>query len=233
MRCSRESGDGEEMALPVQGRSRRDPPRAPDRSRHSGARRAHREDRAERSKSSVLDARRAWRFAALAAAAAAIVAITLLSISEKADPASAAARDWKRWTSGRVHLELRSGSPQAISRFFADRGVAFPVSSEMIALPGYRLLGARVHSLDGRRTTFSVYRGRNNETLVYQMYEGVLGDLPGGGRVFESDGARLLVFRASDLTQVFWQEGPVVCVLVSDAPPEELVRVVLAKVRPG
>jgi hypothetical protein len=39
------------------------------------------------------------------------------------------------------------------------------------------------------------------------------------------------VFQASDLTQVFWQEGPIVCVLVSDAPTEEIVRITLGKVR--
>jgi hypothetical protein len=63
------------------------------------------------------------------------------------------------------------------------------------------------------------------------MYEGLVGDLPAGGRVLESGGVRVLVFQASDLTQVFWQEGPIVCVLVSDAPTEEIVRITLGKVR--
>jgi anti-sigma factor RsiW len=190
-----------------------------------------REDRAEASRIPLLRRRHAGRFAAFATAAAAIVAIVLLSIPRGTDLPSSAAHDWKRWTSGRLHLEVRSASPQAISRFFGDRGVSFPVPAEMIALPGYRLLGARVHFLAGRRSTFSVHRGRNNETVVCQMYEGLVGDLPAGGRVVESGGARVLVFRASDLTQVFWQDGPVVCVLVSDAAPEEIVRIALAKVR--
>lgn len=188
-----------------------------------------REDRAEAAK--PLGRRHAGRFAALAAAAAAIVALVLLSIPRGTDPPTAVAHDWRRWTSGRLHLELRSESPQAISRFFADRGFAFRVPSEMIALPGYRLVGARVHSVAGRRSTFSVYRGGRNETVICQMYEGVVGDLPAGGRVLESGGGRLLLFRASNLTQVFWQDGSIVCVLVSDAPPEEIVRIALAKVR--
>jgi anti-sigma factor RsiW len=175
--------------------------------------------------------RRLRRFLALSAAAAAIAAIVFLAISREDDPPSAAARDWKRWKSGRIHLELQSGSAAAISHFFADRGVPFRVPTEMIVLSGYRLLGARVHSLVGRTSTFSVYRGRRNETVICQMYEAVLGDLPAGGRVVERDGARFFVFRASDLTQVFWQDGPIVCVLVSDSPPEELVRLALAKIR--
>jgi anti-sigma factor RsiW len=190
-----------------------------------------REDRAEASRIPLLHRRHAGRFAVFAAAAAAIVAIVLLSIPRGTDPPSAAAHDWKRWTSGRLHLELRSGSPPAISRFFADRGIAFPVPAEMIEIPGYRLLGARVHSLGGRRSTFSVYRGRNDETVVCQMYEGSVGDLPAGGRVLENGGVRVLVFQASDLTEVFWQDGPIVCVLVSDAPPEEIVRIALDKAR--
>jgi hypothetical protein len=190
-----------------------------------------REDRAAPSRFPVLRGRRARRFAALAVAAAAAIAIALFSIPRATDLPSAAAQDWKRWTSGRLHLELRSGSPQAISRFFADRGVDFPVPSETIGIPGYHLLGARVHSLAGRKSTFSVYRGRRNETVVCQMYEGSVGDLPAGGRILESGGVRVLVFQASDLTQVFWQDGPIVCVLVSDAPPEEIVRIALDKLR--
>jgi anti-sigma factor (TIGR02949 family) len=190
-----------------------------------------REDRASPSRFPVLRGRRARRFAAFAAAAATAIAIALFSIPRATDLPSAAAQDWKRWTFGRLHLELRSGSPRVISRFFADRGLSFPVPAEMIALPGYPLLGARVHSLGGRQSTFLVYRGRRNETVVCQMYEGSVGDLPVGGRVLESGGVRVLVFRASDLTEVFWQDGPMVCVLVSDAAPEEIVRIALDKAR--
>ncbi len=187
-----------------------------------------REDRAESARNLLLRSRGARRIVAFLAAAAAAVAILLLS-PQPTDPPASAARDWERWTSGRLHLELRSESPHAISRFFAERGIAFPVPAGTLEVPGYRLVGARIHSLAGRRSAFYVYRNARNKILVCQMYEGSVADLPRGARVVARGGARLYAFRASGLTQVFWQDGRVVCALVSDIAPEELARIALPK----
>lgn len=189
-----------------------------------------REDRAEEARSPFLRGRRGMRFLAVAATAAAVIAaVFLLARPQPSDLPSSAAHDWRRWTSGRLHLELRSQSPTAVSSFFSQRDIGFPVEPESLEIPGYRLVGARAHSFAGRISALSVYRGGRDQTLVCQMYEGRVGDLPTGGRVVERGDARFYVFQASDLTQVFWQDGPLVCAIVSDITAEELVQLAFAK----
>jgi anti-sigma factor RsiW len=167
----------------------------------------------------------------LAAAAAAVVAVFFLARPQRTDPFSQAARDWKSWKSGTLHLEIRSENPAALSRFFSERGIGFPVAAASLKIPGYRLIGARVHSLAGRPSAFSVYRGRDGEILVCQMYEGPLGVLPAGSRVVESGGVRVHAFERSNLSVVLWQDGPIVCALVSDGAFEDVVRLALARAR--
>jgi anti-sigma factor RsiW len=167
--------------------------------------------------------------AALAAAAAVAVAVLFLALPNRIDPPSAAADDWQRWTAGRLPLDFESGRPEAIASFFAEKRVDLPTPPALLEIPGYRIVGARVHSLDGRRSAFLVYRNDSNQTLVCQMYRGSVERLPPGGRVVARSGARLYLFRVSGLTQIFWQNGTIACVLVSDITPEELVQIALPK----
>ena len=61
------------------------------------------------------------------------------------------------------------------------------------------------------------------------MYEGDLNQLRGPTAVRRNGDFTFLVFREEGQTQVFWQEGDVVCVLTSDIGTEEVVQLAFAK----
>jgi hypothetical protein len=61
------------------------------------------------------------------------------------------------------------------------------------------------------------------------MYLGALEDLPDDALRSEHGGFEFFAYRRSGSTQVFWQEGEVTCVLVSDAPFEEVLSLARAK----
>ena len=176
--------------------------------------------------------RRAIRITAAAAIAATVLALLFLARPRRLDPSSVA-RDWERIASGRLSLELRSDSPTAVSRFFSERGVGFPVPPDSLEIPGYRLVGARVHALAGRPSALYVYRSAAGTMLVCQMYRGRVAELAPGAQLLRRGNARLCVFRASGTSQVFWQDGEIVCALASDIAADEVVRIAFSKALRG
>jgi hypothetical protein len=98
-----------------------------------------------------------------------------------------------------------------------------------LAMMGYGVAGARVHVVAGRPSALFTYRGPGGEVLLCQMYEGELAELPPGAGRRTHDGIEFLIYRRSDLTLVFWQEGDVVCVLVFDIGSEAVVALAFAK----
>lgn len=153
--------------------------------------------------------------------------LVLWRLATPEDPASSAVRDWSRITSGRLHLDMRSTSPAAVSRFFVERGFPFRVERETLALPGYRLVGARVHEIGGRPSTLAVYRDARNKIVVCQGFEGSVEELPRPDRIFLRDPVRVHLYRSRRNRAAFWQDGPVTWSLASDVPEEELVRLAL------
>lgn len=62
-----------------------------------------------------------------------------------------------------------------------------------------------------------------------QMYEAGVGELPRGAELREHDGIPFSIYRKDGRTLVFWPEGGVICVLISDIAPEEVVQLAFAK----
>lgn len=157
---------------------------------------------------------------------AAVAAVLVLRRPPEDAPGSAI-RDWSRIASGRLHLEMRSTSPAAVSRFFVERGVPFRVEPEALALPGFRLSGARVHAMDGRPSALAVHRDARNRIVVCQTFEGRLEELPRPDRVFLRDPVKVHLYRSRQGSAVFWQDGSVTRSLASDVSGEELARLAL------
>ena len=65
--------------------------------------------------------------------------------------------------------------------------------------------------------------------MLCQMFEGTLGELPEPDETREHDGIRFRIYHREGLTLSFWQEGPVICVLVSDAGSEQVIQLAFAK----
>src|SRR5262249_31770521 len=131
--------------------------------------------------------------------------------------------------SGLRALPHETGETRALEGFFVRAGIPFPTRVFDLAMMNYRLVGGRAHRLAGRPSAFFVYRGEGNRILVCQMYRGNTADLPGGAERIEHNGIVFYLYRRDGLTEVFWQEGDITCVLVSDAPPEETTSLAFAK----
>ena len=187
-------------------------------------------DREDRSSEGVGPAGRRIRNGAVlsAAAALAILAVLFVPLIRSRNVVSAADRAYSEFREGRLRLDLATGDPQALERFFAERGIAGARVFDL-AMMGYRLSGGRIHRVRGRPSAFYVYAGEGNKILVCQMYEGSVRELPPGAERREHSGISFFVYRRNARTLVFWQERNVVCALVSDAGGDEVVQLAFAK----
>jgi len=158
-------------------------------------------------------------------------AVTLLVLSRRPpeDPPSSAVRDWSRIASGRLHLDMRSTSPSAVSRFFAERRLPFRVEPGALALPGYRLVGARIHAIGGLPSALAVHRDARNKIVVCQTFEGRVEELPRPDRAVLRSGGRVHLYRSRRARAIFWQDGAVTRSLASDLPEEEIVRLAFSR----
>ena len=161
----------------------------------------------------------------LAAAAAVVILVT----RGPRDLPSAVARDFATYGTAALSLDTTSGDGPALERYFARRGLAFRTRVFDLGMMGYGLVGARVHRLNSRPSALFAYRGVDERTLVCEMFEGALDELPRGGEAREHDGIEFRIFKEHGLTLVFWMEGSVVCVLVSDVSGDDVVRLAYAK----
>jgi anti-sigma factor RsiW len=171
--------------------------------------------------------RRRWL---LVAAAAVVVfgALTVFLARPESLP-ERIARDYSEFRAGRLPLQFETQDAAALDRFFVDQGLRFRTRVLDLAMMDYRLLGGAVLEERARKRAFFVYRGEDGRLLACQMYEGRVSDLRAPKAVRRHGDFTFLVFRANDQTQVFWQEGDVVCVLTSDIPSEEVVQLAFAK----
>jgi hypothetical protein len=164
----------------------------------------------------------------LSLAAAAVLLLVLLQPG-RPDPVGAAARDFARYRSASLTLQLETHDPGALERFFARDRVPFATRVFDFGMMGYRLAGGQVHELAGRRSALFAYENAAGRRVVCQMYEGWLSELPPAAEERAHDGIRFRVYRTAGFTLVFWQEGSVVCVLATDGDPEEAVQLAYAK----
>ena len=174
--------------------------------------------------------RRRWRSWAGASAllAAAAVALLLL-LPSRGEVVNAVARDYAQYSAGRLELGLRSSDGAAVESLFVRGGIAFRTRVFDLGMMQYRLVGGRVHHLRGRPSALSVYRGPGGSDLVCQMFPGRLAELPRTADVREHDGIAFQVYRVEGVTLVFWQEGAIICVLVSAADSEAVIQLAYAK----
>jgi anti-sigma factor RsiW len=188
-------------------------------------------DRRARPAAKPTIAPRWWKWAGAGVAALlAVAALALLLLSRsKVHLPEAVARDFAEYSSGSLALDLRSSDGEAVESLFAARGIDFSTRVFDLGMMQYQLVGGRIHRLGNRASALFAYRGPRGRDLVCQMYEGRLASLPRPEDVRDHNGIRFQVYREGNLTLVFWQEGAVVCVLVSDAESESVIQLAYAK----
>lgn len=167
-------------------------------------------------------------WAPLGLAAAAII-VLLVSRAREPDFVAAAAADFRQYLDGSLPLDRRTGDPAEMGRYFAQRGQAELGRVFDFGMMGYRLEGGRLHRLAGRDATLFAYRAGPGRDILCLMYPGTLDELPPGSGERARGAIIFRIYQRPGMTLVFWQEGDVVCVLVSSGDPEEAVQLAMAK----
>ena len=170
-----------------------------------------------------------WALGFGLAAMAAFVSVLLWIARAPAGLPAAVAQDFAEFRAGGLSLDLHTEEPRDLERFFAARGIGFETRVFDLGMMNYRVAGGRIHKLQGRPSALFVYQGPGDARLLCQMYEGQLDELPPATETLEHNGIAFRVYRQDGHTAVFWPEGKVMCVLVSDLDPSEVIRLAFAK----
>ena len=139
------------------------------------------------------------------------------------------AQDFRALQTQQLALEFSTGDVKKMESYFTQRGLAFNTRVFDLGMMNYRLEGGRIAPSQRQPRAQFVYRGPANQSLLCQMFVGRVTALPAGATVREDHGIRFHIYEAKGLTSVFWQEGAVVCALISDIPQSEVVQLAFAK----
>lgn len=178
-------------------------------------------------------ARVAWRStravaSAVLLAAAAVVFFVVRRPQPTVAPAQIAA-DYSAYQGGTLALEVHTSEAAAVEAYFRNRGVRFATRVFDLGMMGYQLVGGALRGGQARERALFVYRGADGSEIVCQMYVGRVRDLPPAAEVRQRNGIEFHTYKVGTMTLVFWQEGDVICVLTSDAKPETVIDLAVAK----
>ena len=111
-----------------------------------------------------------------------------------------------------------------VSRELAARQPALRVTLPSLSGASYALEGATVRQMLDAPGVVAIYHNRALDLVVAHAYAGTTADLPGPPEVRQIDGRRFVIQRKATNILVFWQDGPVVRVITSSLPVEQVVR---------
>lgn len=182
-----------------------------------------------RSESASLPRQRLRRLAPWLAAAALLAAIWIGGRFWTSSIPESVADVYRAHASGRLPLEVSSTDVGELERYFAGSGLPFPTRVFDLGMMGFSLEGGGVVPVAGRDGALIAYRAGDGRALLCRMYEGSVADLPEPIDRRLNEGITFHVYREADVTLVFWQEGPVVCVLAAEGDPEAALELAFAK----
>lgn len=168
------------------------------------------------------------RFVIVAGGAAAAAVVAALYLRRTADWPQDAIDAYREYQAGRRSLESQTSDPAALEVFFGAR-LPFHTRVFDLAMMNYRLLGGRTDRIGGRSAAMYVYAGRDQRHLLCEMFTGSMTGLPAPSERRERNGLNFFIYSRPPYTAVFWQEGEIVCVLVSDMSAEETIALAFAK----
>lgn len=175
--------------------------------------------------------RRVWRVGRVIAAA--IAALLLLAIGSglwwriRPPTPTEVASDYEALSRGDLRLGFTTADPRALEQYFTSQG-GLPTRVYDLGMMRYTLVGGHGYRHRGHAVTIAMYQGAQGERLVCEMYTA----RPPSRTPIDRrshNGVEFTVYREGDITMVFWDEGPVTCVLVSTIDPEALVQLAFAK----
>ena len=137
------------------------------------------------------------------------------------------ARDYSTVAADARGLDYRTADPHELERRFVAHG-GVPGRVYDLGMMQYTLVGGRVLAHRGQPGTLAVYQGPRGERVICEMY---FAPPPGATPIDRRthNGIDFTVYRRGDIVMVFWDEGPVTCVLASTMDAEALLQLAFAK----
>jgi anti-sigma factor RsiW len=179
----------------------------------------------------------AWGWALAACLVAAMASALLLWPGRTAvapQPWTAAvAREFDAYRDARLPLSMKTGEVAELERFFSASDLGFHTRVFDLGMMNYRIEGGAVRRLGDRPSALYVYRGPDDARLLCEMFQGRLDELPPAPRTASHNGIDFRIYREGALTAVYWAEGDVICVLVSDIDSEAVLALAFAKAAPA
>ena len=166
---------------------------------------------------------------ALAASLAFFAILSCLVFFGKPALPELVAKDFRAYRTQHLSLDLATTDVKQMEEFFIAHGTPFTPRVFDLGMMQYQLVGGRTHRLAGQPSALFVYRGPAGEELVCQMFPGKVARLPAGAERRENKGIEFFIYRKGGTTAVFWQEGTIICALVSDIAPEAVTQLAFAK----
>jgi anti-sigma factor RsiW len=139
------------------------------------------------------------------------------------------ARAVMSFEAGSLPLDIRTTVPVQVEAEFRAHGIRFAPRVFDLQMMGYQLVGGATTTLAGTTSTLFVYRGRGDQYVLCQMFEGIIDSFIRNAAVEERNGIRFYVHRRGKVTEVFWAEGGVICVLASTAESASVIALAIAK----
>ena len=173
-------------------------------------------------------AARSWFAAAVAASVILTIAggLTMWWWLHAPRPAEVGA-DFLSVAASALSVDHATSDPRDLQRYYAARG-GVPAGVYDLGMMRYTLVGGRVHAHRGQPGTLTIYEGADGQRLICEMY---FAPPPSRAALVRRthNGIEFTVYRHEEVVMVFWDEGPVTCVLMAKMEPGALLRIAFAK----
>jgi hypothetical protein len=152
------------------------------------------------------------------------VIVAIFSILRHPTVPAVISEDYTRVAGGLLVPEVRGADPAAVARALNARRPSLGVRLPQLRDAGYSLEGGAIRAMSEQPGVVAIYRNRAMDLLVAHAYHGTLSDLPGPPEVRQANGHRFVLQRKATNILAFWQQGPVVMVVTSSLPVEQVVK---------
>jgi hypothetical protein len=155
-----------------------------------------------------------------------VIAIALVamfaSVARRPGLPAHLSQEYTRVMAGSLAPDIAIEDPARLAESLRRAGLPFDVRIPALD-PPMRLLGGRVSEVVGRPTAAWIYRSPAADSVLGEAFQGRLADLGTPDERRTDVPPALTLFRKMTQTLVCWEEGPLVYVLVSTLPTEQVI----------
>jgi hypothetical protein len=160
-----------------------------------------------------------------------VIVAAIASVLRRPPVPAVISEDYSRVAASLLTLEVRGQNPAFVAQTLNGLQPALAVRLPSLQDAGYVLEGGAIRTLAGHPGVIAIYRNRAMDLLVAHAYQGSVAELPGPPEVRRVDNRQFVIHRKAANILVFWQDGPVVMVVTSSLPVEQVVKLAVGAAR--